>query len=65
MIGCIATAESDEVQLEPTELEDSIWVDRSEVAAALAGDEAAPFIPPPPFAIAHSLLAHWVESEPR
>jgi NAD+ diphosphatase len=61
MIGCIATAQSDEVQLEPTELEDSIWVDRSEVAAALAGDEAAPFIPPPPFAIAHSLLAHWAD----
>lgn len=61
MIGCIASAESDEVQLEPTELEDSIWVDRSEVAAALAGDEAAPFLPPPPFAIAHSLLAHWAD----
>jgi NAD+ diphosphatase len=61
MIGCIASALSDQVQLEPTELEDAIWVDRIGVAAALAGDETAPFLPPPPFAIAHSLLAHWAD----
>lgn len=61
MIGCIAGAQSDQVQLDPSELEDSIWVDRSGVAAALVGDSDAPFIPPPPFAIAHSLLAHWVD----
>ena len=28
----------------------------------LAGDPAAPFLAPPPFAIAHSLLGHWAGS---
>jgi len=63
MIGCIAQAESDRIQLDPTELDDAMWVDRAGVAAALAGEETAPFIPPPPFAIAHSLLAHWVAAD--
>ena len=62
MIGCIASVQSDQLQLDPTEIEDAMWVDRAGVAAALAGDEAAPFVPPPPFAIAHSLLAHWASS---
>jgi NAD+ diphosphatase len=62
MIGCIASAQSDRITLDPAELDDAIWVDRAGVAAALAGDEGAPFIPPPPFAIAHSLLAHWADS---
>jgi NAD+ diphosphatase len=61
MIACIAEAASDEVTLDRTELEDSIWADREEVAAALAGDPDAPFLAPPPFAIAHSLLFHWAD----
>ena len=63
MIGCIADVQSDEVQLDPSELEDSMWVGRAGVAAALAGDDAAPFVPPPPFAIANSLLTHWASSD--
>jgi NAD+ diphosphatase len=63
MIGCIARAESQRIRLDPAELDDAIWVDRGGVRAALTGEAEAPFIPPPPFAIAHSLLAHWAESE--
>jgi NAD+ diphosphatase len=61
MIACVAEALSDAVVLDRTELEDSIWADRGEVAAALAGDPAAPFLAPPHFAIAHTLLSHWAE----
>lgn len=59
MIACIAEATSSDVTLDRTELEDAIWVDRTGVAAALAGDADAPFAAPPPFAIAHTLLLHW------
>jgi len=63
MIACIATAESDSLTLDPTELEDGFWVDRAGVAAALAGDERAPFLAPPPFAIANTLLTRWSEAD--
>lgn len=59
MIACTARAASDAVTLDRNELEDAMWVDRKGVTAALAGSSDAPFLAPPPFAIAHSLLAHW------
>jgi NAD+ diphosphatase len=61
MIACLADAESDALTLDPAELEDGFWVDRDGVAAALAGDPAAPFVAPPPFAIANTLLTRWSE----
>ena len=61
MIACLAEASSDAVTLDRTELDDAIWADRSEVAAALAGEAGAPFLAPPPFAIAHTLLRAWVD----
>ena len=61
MIGCIAEAASDALTLDGNELEDAIWADRAGVVAALAGDAAAPFLAPPRFAIAHSLLAWWAQ----
>lgn len=63
MIACLATAESDALTLDLTELEDAIWVDRAGVEAALAGEPAAPFLAPPPFAIAHTLLLRWIETK--
>ena len=62
MIACIATASSDDVVLDRNELEDAIWVDRAGVVAALAGAPDAPFLAPPRFAIASSLLEHWADS---
>ncbi|HMJ93925.1 MAG TPA: NAD(+) diphosphatase, partial [Allosphingosinicella sp.] len=62
MIACVAEAQSDEVVLDRKELDDAMWVDRAQVKAALAGDPAAAFLAPPPFAIAHSLLRAWAES---
>lgn len=60
MIGCIAEVDSATLTLDLTELEDAIWVDRDGVRAALAGAKEAPFLAPPPFAIAHSLLVAWL-----
>ena len=61
MIACIADAATDAVTLDKTELQDAMWVGADEVRAALAGDASAPFAAPPPFAIAHTLLLHWLE----
>ncbi len=62
MIACIADAASDAVTLDRNELEDAFWASRAEVRAALAGDPAAPFLAPPRYAIANTLLTRWSES---
>jgi NAD+ diphosphatase len=64
MMACVATAASDELLLDRNELEDAMWVDRAGVEAALAGEPGAPFLAPPDFAIAHTLLRYWVSSSP-
>jgi NAD+ diphosphatase len=58
MIACVAEAEADTITLDTNELEDAIWVERDVVRAVLAG-KAGPFLPPPPYAIAHTLLTAW------
>lgn len=63
MIACFAEAESDALALDDNELEDAMWVDREGVAAALAGQPEAPFLAPPPFAIANTLLRRWIEQD--
>lgn len=60
MIACIARAEDDRLVIDRTEMDDARWFSRADVAAALAGDPQAPFLPPPPFAIARTLLADWL-----
>jgi NAD+ diphosphatase len=59
MIACVADAAHRDIVLDTTELSDAFWATRADVVAALAGDPAAPFVAPPPYAIAHTLLAHW------
>lgn len=63
MIACIGAAEDDALRIDAHELEDARWFARDEVRLALAGDPAAPFGAPPPYAIAHTLLSVWVEAE--
>jgi NAD+ diphosphatase len=46
--------------LDTNELQDAIWVDRTEVAAVMAGAREGRFSTPPPLAIAHSLLNAWL-----
>ena len=60
MIGCRARALSDALTVDFTELDEARWFTRDEVAAALAGDAAAAFLPPPRYAIARTLLEDWL-----
>ena len=60
MIGATAEATDDALTIDRTELDDARWFTRTEVSAALAGEEGAPFLTPPPFAIARTLLDHWL-----
>ena len=47
--------------IDHTELEHARWFTRAEIAAALAGEADATFDPPPPHAIARTLLEAWAE----
>jgi len=60
MIGCHARALGSDLVIDTTELDDARWFTRSEIEAALAGDPQATFQPPPRFAIARTLLEHWL-----
>lgn len=62
MLACLADVESDVLALDGAELEDAMWVTKSEVCAALREDDGSRFLAPPPYAIAHSLLRHFGES---
>lgn len=61
MMACVATAADDAITLDTNELEDAIWVSREDVRAVLAGGDG-PFLAPPPYAIAHTLLEVWAAS---
>jgi len=61
MIACIADATGDALTLATDEIEDAIWVTKDEVRAALDDASGKSFNAPPAFAIAHTLLRHWVD----
>ncbi|NNC71571.1 MAG: NAD(+) diphosphatase [Sphingomonadaceae bacterium] len=63
MMACIAPVEDDTIRLDENELDDAIWVTRDEVEAAFAESPDAPFIAPPHFAIAHTLLKAWLAGQ--
>lgn len=60
MIACVADALGDEITLDTEELEDAMWISKDEARDALSAADDRRFNAPPPFAIAHSLLKHWV-----
>lgn len=59
MLGCLARTAAVDLNRDTEELEDLRWFTRDQVAAALKG-ETADFFVPPPLAIAHQLLKVWV-----
>jgi len=63
MLACIAEVAGDALTIDRTELEDAMWVSREDVRAALAGADGARFLPPPPYAIAHTLFEAWLASD--
>lgn len=63
MIGCTSIADDPTLLLDEEEIEEAAWFSLDEVKSALAGDEDAKFIAPPPMAIAYNLLVHWVETK--
>lgn len=59
MFGCQGTALSDEIAIDPNEIEAALWLTRQEVMDALAGSH--PLVRPPrKGAIAGFLLENWV-----
>ncbi|MGO4573141.1 NAD(+) diphosphatase [Microvirga sp. 2TAF3] len=61
MIGCAGEAETDDIVIDDTELEDARWFTRDDIRRMLDGvhDE---FAAPSPIAIAHHLLREWMGS---
>ncbi|MEO5867321.1 MAG: NAD(+) diphosphatase [Sphingomonas sp.] len=60
MMACVGAADDDTLTIDRNELEDAIWVERDVVRAVLAG-EPGPFVAPPPYAIAFTLLTEWAK----
>jgi len=60
MMACLAKTDDPTLVIDYTELEDAFWVDRTGVEAAMAHAPDAPFQPPPPYAIAHTLFRRWL-----
>jgi NAD+ diphosphatase len=60
MLGCYGRTDDEEITLDTTELAEGRWFTRDEVASAMAGDASAPFIAPPPHAIANHLMQWWL-----
>ena len=62
MIGCHALADSLELTIDETEIDDAQWFTRDQVAEALEkGPDSTSFLAPPRQAIAHDLLRWWME----
>lgn len=59
MLACVAQVPDAALRIDTNELEDAAWFSRAQVRSALAGAVDAGFLPPPAYAVAHSLLQHW------
>ena len=61
MIGCHAQALSEEIVIDPEEIEDARWFSRAEASSMLAGQHPQELLCPPPIAIAHWLIRAFIE----
>ncbi len=59
MFGCHGIATSEDIRIDPNEIEDALWVSREEVMDALAGLRQG-LLPARKGAIAHFLLRNWL-----
>ncbi|MEM7768477.1 MAG: NAD(+) diphosphatase [Pseudomonadota bacterium] len=60
MVGLILEADSEEITIDPKEIESAHWLSREEVRAMLAGTHDR-WHCPPPMAIAHHVIKAWAE----
>jgi len=64
MIGCFAEAVSEQIHIDPAEVEEVRWFSRSEVRTALERwNEPDGIRLPPPITAAHRLIAAWLEGD--
>ncbi|HEV7692864.1 MAG TPA: NAD(+) diphosphatase [Hyphomonadaceae bacterium] len=63
MIGLILEAETDELKIDPNELDSARWFTRDEAKAMMAGTHPDAFAPMR-FAIAHHVLKAWLDRGP-
>ena len=63
MMACVAQTDDPALTIDTTELEHAMWVDRAGIEAVMAEAPGAPFLAPPPYAIAHTLF-HWWLGQP-
>jgi NAD+ diphosphatase len=59
MFGCKGEALSDEITIDPVEIEDAIWVSREDMMLSFAGENPK-ILPARKGAIAHFILKHWL-----
>ncbi len=59
MFGCAGEALSRELRIDPVEIEDAMWVSKSEMMRAFAGEHPV-LLPARKGAIAHFLLQNWL-----
>ena len=59
MIGCHGEAETDEITIDPEEIEDAKWVTREKLMAVMAGEDTS-MLPARRGAIAQFLLVNWL-----
>ena len=63
MIGMKMKAKSQELKLDPNEIEDAMWVHKDEIRKVLSNDKSCTFTIPEKVAIARNLLEVWVLEE--
>lgn len=61
MIGCIGEALTETITIDREELEDARWFTRDEIRLMMEHRHPDKLITPPPIAIAHHLIRHWLE----
>jgi NAD+ diphosphatase len=59
MMGCAGEAISEEINIDPVEIEDAMWVSREEMLEIFSGNHAK-VLTPRKGAIAHFLLENWL-----
>ena len=62
MIGCVGTAETTDVKIDPAELEDAQWISRAKMQVILEGKHPR-MEPPGGDAIARAILEDWVSGK--